>query len=252
MAEEEGGVVNVLDLFSGIGGFSLGLERAGMRTVAFCEVKSFRCGVLGRHWPAVRCFPDVRSVDVESLASVEAIDVIAGGFPCQDISLLGNGSGLDGARSGLWAEFWRLIGLIRPRYVIIENVPALRGRGLGAMLRQLASLRYDAEWHCIPAASVGAPHLRDRLWIVAYPARLGRGEILIHVPPAKSFWPQDRLSSGCFEDLVRQRVGQSGVRGVVYGVPDRVDRVAALGDTVVPQLPEFIGRAIMQAEGSQS
>lgn len=161
--------VALLDLFSGIGGFSLGLERAGFHTVAFCEIDPWCRRVLAKHWPNVPAYDDVRNLDASRLRAdgIERIDAICGGFPCQDISTAGKGAGLDGERSGLWREYARLIGDLRPRFVIVENVGALRGRGLAAVLADFAALGYDAEWHAIPAAAVGAPHLRDRVWIVA-------------------------------------------------------------------------------------
>ena len=165
--------MRVLDLFSGIGGFSLGLERAGMTTVAFCEIDPYCRAVLRKHWPDVPCYDDIRTLNRERLAADGiAVDVICGGFPCQDISCAGAGAGIDGERSGLWREYSRLIGELRPRYAIVENVAALLGRGLDVVLGDLAALGLDAEWHCIPASAVGAPHRRDRIWIVAYP----RGE----------------------------------------------------------------------------
>ncbi len=165
--------MKVLDLFSGIGGFSLGLERAGMRTVAFCEIDPFCRRVLARHWPGVPIYDDIEGLGWERLCADElwpGIDVIAGGFPCQDISLAGTGAGLEGDRSGLYWQIWRLIRELRPSFVILENVAALLNRGLDDVLRSLASIGYDAEWHCIPASAVGAPHIRDRIWIVAYPS----------------------------------------------------------------------------------
>ena len=167
--------MNVLDLFSGIGGFSLGLDRAGFKTVAFCEVDKKCQAVLKKHWPDVPIFDDVSNLRGEDIE--ETIDVICGGFPCQDISLAGKGAGLEGERSGLWTEFHRLIKEIKPKYAIIENVSALRSRGLDQVLRSLAEIGYDAEWHCITAASVGAPHRRDRIWIVAYPGHRSRGNL---------------------------------------------------------------------------
>mgnify|MGYP003111711868 CR=1 FL=1 len=163
--------MNVLDLFSGIGGFSLGLERAGFKTVAFCEVDKKCQAVLKKHWPDVPMFDDVSNLKGKDIE--EKIDVICGGFPCQDISLAGKGAGLAGKRSGLWSEFYRLIKEIRPKYAIIENVSALRSRGLDQVLRALSEIGYDAEWHCITAASIGAPHRRDRIWIVAYSSNEG-------------------------------------------------------------------------------
>lgn len=173
-------MLRVLDLFSGIGGFSLGLERTGgFRTVAFCELEPYCRAVLGKHWPDVPCFADVRLLDGEVLdiVGVERPDVICGGFPCQDISLAGKGAGLAGERSGLWREFHRLIAELRPAFAIIENVSALRSRGLDEVLGSLAAIGYDAEWHCIPAAAVGAPHRRDRIWIIAYDTHTHTGRL---------------------------------------------------------------------------
>ncbi|MCC4295839.1 DNA cytosine methyltransferase [Brevundimonas aurantiaca] len=159
--------MNFVSLFAGIGGFDLGLERAGMTAVAQCEISPKCRYLLRQHWPEVQQFEDVctmRAADVP-----HRVRLICGGFPCQDISFAGKGAGLAGERSGLWREYARLIGEFRPDYVVVENVAALLGRGLGDVLGDLASLGYDAWWDCIPASAVGAPHRRDRLWIVAYP-----------------------------------------------------------------------------------
>lgn len=164
--------MKVLDLFSGIGGFSLGLERAGMETVAFCEVDEHARKVLKKHWPSTPIFEDVRDLSFLDFEEGE-IDLICGGFPCQDISVAGHKQGLAGKRSGLWFEYWRLIDEIRPKYVIIENVANLRTLGLTRVLKDLWSLGYDAEWHIISACAIGAPHRRERIWIIAYPMRSG-------------------------------------------------------------------------------
>jgi DNA (cytosine-5)-methyltransferase 1 len=158
--------LTVGSLFAGIGGFDLGFERCGMRTIWQVEQNEFCRAVLARHFPDARRYDDVCTVGSHNLAPV---DLICGGFPCQDISLAGKGGGIDGARSGLWAEYARIIGELGPRWVVVENVSAITSRGLDRVLRDLAALGYDAEWDCIPASALGAPHRRDRFWLVAYP-----------------------------------------------------------------------------------
>ena len=163
-------MLTVGSLFAGCGGFDLGLERAGMRVIWQSEIDPYASAVLKKHWPDVPNHGDIRSIQA---GNVERPDVLCGGFPCQDISNAGKRAGIDGERSGLWSEYARVIGELRPRYVIVENVAALLGRGLERVLGDLAALGFDAEWHCIPASAVGAPHRRDRLWIVAYAGRNG-------------------------------------------------------------------------------
>lgn len=163
-------MLTVGSLFAGIGGFDLGLERAGMRVRWQVEIDPYCQRVLAKHWPDVTRYGDIRTVD---WSTVEHVDLLCGGFPCQDISLAGKGAGLAGDRSGLWFEYAKAIAALRPRYVLIENVSALRSRGLDQVLGSLAALGYDAEWHCIPACAVGAPHRRDRVWIVANASRAG-------------------------------------------------------------------------------
>jgi DNA (cytosine-5)-methyltransferase 1 len=175
--------LRVLDLFSGIGGFSLGLERTGgFETVAFCEIEPFPRKVLAKHWPEVPQYEDVTKLTGDILRRDGiSVDVITGGFPCQDISVAGKQAGIgEGTRSGLWSEIVRLIGELAPSFVIVENVAALlsgpseqRGGWFGSILGDLAECGYDAEWENIPAAAVGAPHRRERVWIVAYPNNLG-------------------------------------------------------------------------------
>jgi len=243
--------VNVLDLFSGIGGFSLGLERAGMRTVAFCEIEPFPRAVLTKHWPHVPCYDDVRTLTAERLAADGiAVNVICGGFPCQDISTAGKGAGIAGERSGLWSEYARLIGELRPRYVIVENVGALTVRGLDTVTGDLSALGYDAEWQVVSAADFGAPHERERIWIIAYPAGFRRPEQghIWKVPG--SYAPRfdwqttdalDAIRRGAVPALCRDNDGR----------PAWMGRLAcrALGNAVVPIIPEDIARAILEAEG---
>jgi DNA (cytosine-5)-methyltransferase 1 len=273
--------LRLLDLFSGIGGFSLGLERSGnFETVAFCEIEPYPRAVLKKHWPNVKVYEDVKELSRERLeADGLGIDAICGGFPCQDISTAGRGAGLEGERSGLWFEFHRLIKEIKPQVAIIENVSALRSRGLDQVLRSLAEIGYDAEWHCIPASAVGAPHRRDRIWILAYPneAQCQREGVSSRVYEKNygawinSFETSSMANTICLgqqgswtfgyasdQETARERQAIDALNGglrdfwrvepdvgrVANGVPNRVDRLRALGNAVVPQIPEMIGRAI--------
>jgi DNA (cytosine-5)-methyltransferase 1 len=242
-----------------------------MRTVAFCEIEPYCQAVLRRHWPDVPVFDDVRTLkaaDVSNSTQQQMgtsgqsridrgmVDVICGGFPCQDISVAGNGEGITGSRSGLWKEFARIIGEVRPRYVVVENVSALLGRGLSDVLGDLAALGFDAEWHCIPASAVGAPHRRDRIWVVAYS---GSSRCLRHWSNfSKTGQPQSRIGLAWGSNL--QPVGQFSEQWrtepdmgrVAHGVPNRVDRLKALGNAIVPQIAEIIGKAIMSHDKSIS
>lgn len=325
--------MNVGSLFSGIGGFDRGFERAGMRVDWQVELDPYCRAVLARHFPDAARFEDVREVGAQNLPPV---DLICGGFPCQDLSPAGRGAGLDGARSGLWGEFARIVCELRPRYVVVENVPALlTGKGkrwdrapVGRVLGDLAEAGYDAEWACLSAREFGAPHLRKRVWIVAYPSRDAEAGAA-----AESGSERQRAGTGCQRSGAakmadaegeperpgfcagesagqrRRRPGDRGgargtladaercgrqggadqprrgdlerkaaVRGqgaadlarggsqggsrrrrlpaseswsaepdvgrVADGVPARVDRLAALGNALLPQIAEWIGRRI--------
>lgn len=239
--------LTVLDLFSGIGGFSLGLERTGgFKTVAFCEIDPFCWKVIGRHWPAARVYTNITLAKLGD----ENVDVITAGFPCQDLSRAGGRAGLSGERSGLWRYVVDTVRVVRPRYVLLENVAEILSDDLGTVLGDLASIGYDAEWHCIPASAVGAPHLRDRWWGIAYPhADENRRE------PVIGLWPKDNSHQ---PDEGRVFAGfpwwdaQPKVERVVDGLPTELDkrRVAALGNSLVPQIPELIGHAILAAEAA--
>lgn len=243
--------MRVLDLFSGIGGFSLGLERAGMETVAFCEQDKFCQKVLKKHWPNVPIYDDVRTIDYDG-----AVDLICGGFPCQDISLAGKQGGIYAQRSGLWGECVRHLSYYRPKYAIFENVAALlvgeSGKWFSRVLTDLAKCGYDAEWHNIPASAIGAPHRRERVWIIAHSLKnrwVHDGSIfsqntikVLRFPSKKDLGVFDSewlLNNGDLRDIRKDN-----------GISSAVDRIGALGNAVVPQIPEIIGKAIIQAENS--
>ena len=216
-----------LDLFSGIGGFALAARWVGWETVGFCEIDPYCQKVLKKHWPGVPIYEDVRTYD-----GAQA-DIITGGFPCQNFSRLAERSGLEGKHSGLWSEFFRIIRNVQPRFIVVENVPEMLVHGMGRILGDLASIGYDAEWEGIPAAAVGANHLRARQWILAYPVSLGDRLSETTILPR-------RLAAECSDWWASEPT----VGRVDNGVPSRVDRLRGLGNAIVPQVAEVIFRAI--------
>jgi len=319
--------MKVLDLFSGIGGFSLGLERAGMETIAFCEFDKHAQKVLKKHWPDVPLYDDVRTLDGKQFRG--SVDVVCGGFPCQDLSVAGKAAGFSGERSSLYREMLRIISECLPGYAIFENVTGLltgeSGRWFAQFLYDLAQIGYDAEWHCIPASELGAHHHRDRVWIICYPnaqcslerskqeCEHERAEINARVyedvpntnglkqsggidegkPERGSEASPERTESSSCGSCKQDMADTSGTRGearlagqkqrekgverisinisneirrakagpgvewwatepqlgrVADGIPNRSHRLKQLGNAVVPQIPEIIGRAIMDYE----
>jgi DNA (cytosine-5)-methyltransferase 1 len=244
--------LTVLDLFSGIGGFSLGLESTGgFETVGFCEIEPFCVRVLNKHWPQVPVFNDVRT-----LKYGRPVDIVTGGFPCQDLSAAGNQRGLQAERSGLWYEMLRICGEVVPRYIVVENVSNLltgeRGCWFATFLRDLAQIGYDVQWHCIPAAAVGAVHRRDRIWAVAYPSQKRRH---IHEALFNSITSQiaDCRASRAhlailarYEQVRLDQILQDHRK--LDGISAAVDTTGALGNTVFPKIPYIIGNAILAAE----
>jgi DNA (cytosine-5)-methyltransferase 1 len=242
--------LRVLDLFSGCGGFALGLERTGgFETAAFCEIEPFARRVLAKHWPGVPRLEDVANTNFEHIGPV---DLVTAGFPCQDISFAGKGAGLAGERSGLFWHVIRAAGLVGRPKLLLENVAGLLDRGMGAVLGALASVGYDTEWHCIPASAVGAPHRRDRVWIVADPQRAGSQGLEPHysfsVGKSEAFTINSDGSINGWCRLAERRAPLRNSDGLRPGV-DR-SRIKLCGNSVVPQIPELIGRAILQAEAA--
>jgi DNA (cytosine-5)-methyltransferase 1 len=288
-------------LFSGIGGMDLGLERAGWELKWQVEIDEYCRRVLEKHWPDVPRYGDVRDV-----AALPYVDLIAGGFPCQPVSRAGKRQAQDDER-WLWSEFARIIRLLRPRFVLIENVPGLLDRGLADVICGLAEMGFDAEWTHLSAAAFGAPHLRERIVIVAYPIgeRFG-GCILADIGDELPYYEEwdaaqnlkswkgwkrwleslhqdstltdadcDGLEADSDHSILRQQANHEGnarhsstklyqdvprrqsdsatllceplVYGVDDGFPFAVDRLKGLGNAVVPQVAEWIGRRILKA-----
>ena len=274
-------------LFAGIGGFDLGLERAGMRCVWQVENDPYAIRVLEKHWPAVRRWPDVRTFpptqDWNAFCTWPYADLICGGFPCQDISNAGRRVGIHGERSGLWRDFARIVGVVRPRFVLVENSAALLGRGIGDVLADLARFGYDAEWDCLPCAAFGALHIRNRVFLLAYPnerfqtigrhREVGREQREESVEKAAGKTARGFAWNNVHDSYRRRRgtpqetvfagrggielsdwwASEPGVGRVVDGLSAGLDatrrnRCRCLGNAVVPQVAEWLGRRILEIE----
>jgi DNA (cytosine-5)-methyltransferase 1 len=234
-------------LFAGIGGIDLGFEKAGMECRWQVEIDPFCQAVLAKHWPNVKRHEDIKTIDFQSL---ERVDVIAGGFPCQDVSVAGERKGFEGERSPLWFQMWECVCVLQPRFVVVENVAGLLSLGMGRVLGDLARIGYDCEWESLSASSFGGEHRRKRVFVVAYP-HSARSQV----------WGDsgtDGYNEGIFGSWpgFAKRTPAAGLerRGAsrwcrdVHGIPGRVDRIRALGNAVVPQIAEWIGRRIVKAE----
>jgi DNA (cytosine-5)-methyltransferase 1 len=236
--------LTVGSLFSGIGGFELGLERTGgFKTVWQCEIDPFCLKVLEKHWPNVKRFTDIKKMGVEE--EIPHVDVICGGFPCQDISCAGKGAGIHAERSSLWWEMLRIVRLVRPKYVLVENVAALLNRGLDEVLGSLAESGYDAEWQVLSADMFGAPHKRRRMFIIAYPSdrRTERG-----ISSPGNAYPNVRRG-GRKKDL-RWETDEPMLYRSDDGLPKKLhrdQRLRALGNAIVPQCSQYVGQCVLDS-----
>jgi len=275
-------LVKLLDLFSGIGGFSYGLEKTGFQTVAFCEMDKYCKLVLQKHWKGTKIYSDVKEITKERLETdgVELPEIITGGFPCQPFSIAGKQKGTNDDRH-LWPEMFRIIKELKPRWVIGENVRGIvniqDGMVFETVCTDLESEGYEVQAFNIPAAGVGAPHRRERIWIVANSRRTLRQGSSIreknedetrkedadqHQRSSSSPEPNVANASAGRRALQKTEVSTRGngiehqswwqsepdVGRVAHGVPGRVHRLRALGNSIVPKIAEEIGKAIMKAE----
>ena len=241
-----------LDLFSGIGGFALGLESTGgFETVGFCDNEPFAQKVLKKHWPDVPCYEDVRDVGVDTVG-YRGVDIITGGFPCQPYSVAGKQDPNDNRQ--LWPEMFRIIKEIRPTYVIGENVRNLISIREGVVFEQvctdLEGEGYEVQTYVLSASSQNAPHLRYRCWIVA-DTRCQHGEQRNAAEMDEK--QAERSSRTIYDKSGSKRQYEThnwsvepSVGRVAHGIPNRVDRLKGLGNAVVPQIPAVLGRAILE------
>ena len=270
--------MTVGSLFAGIGGFDLGFERAGYDIRWQVDIDDYANRVLAKHWPHVRRYRDIRTIDWRD---VEPVDVVCGGFPCQPHSVAGRRKASEDDRD-LWPEVVRCLREVRPRWFVGENVPGLLssedGRFFGTVLRDLAACGFDVEWDCLPASAFGAPHRRDRVWIVAHAngsgsdqqsrvsefSRAGLSDIDGRGRGCASAGREDVADAHgarCIEQRrafpVRAEFAAAECGGrwepepavgrVAHGVPHRVDRLRGLGNAVVPQITEWIARRLLVA-----
>lgn len=251
--------MNELALFAGAGGGILGGHLLGWRTVCAVEFEPYAASVLAARQndgilPTFPIWDDVRTFDGRPWRGL--VDVVSGGFPCQDISAAGKGTGIGGERSGLWGEMARIIREVQPRYVFVENSPMLTSRGLGRVLGDLAEMGFDAKWGCVSAADLGAHHERNRIWIVAADPN-GKRELQQALPR------QEVRMGACEQDCIdansnsgrperwKQLKGSNkearrisyphwpaepSLVRVVHGVPGGMDRIKALGNAQVPRV----------------
>jgi DNA (cytosine-5)-methyltransferase 1 len=248
----------LLDLFAGIGGFSLAARWMGWQTAAFVEKEPFCQEVLRKNFPGIPIYDDVR----EYKGEFGTADIICGGFPCQDVSTAGHAAGIEGERSSLYKELLRIVCEIRPRYVVMENVSVLLGRGLGQVLGALSKIGYDAEWRVFSACELGLPHTRERVFIIAYShGEFGIDRFCLEGCGASitgrelpGQWSQNRhiveLASGPDSLLSTwsQEFCESPLMRMDDGLPNGLDRIKALGNSIVPQIAFEIFRAIDAAE----
>jgi DNA (cytosine-5)-methyltransferase 1 len=243
--------LNVLSLFAGIGGIELGLERAGMTTVGQVELDPYCLSVLAHHWPEVPRHDDVRTAPEWWTSEPRPrVDVVAGGFPCQPFSSAGLRNGTGDTRWG-WPWMADVIRTVRPRYVLVENVAALvrDQAAFGWLLADLADLGFDAEWSVLRASDVGAPHRRERLFLVAHPT-VSDGQDQGATAGEAPSWHQPG-GSGLSTDRGARWLPEPTVDRVAYGVPRRLVHppLHALGNAVVPQIAEHLGRLIVEDYG---
>lgn len=244
-------MLSIGSCFSGIGGLELGLElTGGFETKWQIENNEYASRVLAKHWPNAKRYKDIRDV-----VRPEPVDIICGGFPCQDVSLAGKRVGLKGKRSTLWGEMFRIVCEVKPRWVLAENVPGLLssddGRFFGNILRDLAHAGYNAEWGMLSAAAVGAPHRRERIFVLAYSSDESKFQTNSEVYSFRKNRESWIGNSGNYwREMAKPSwpIYPSWLVRSIDGLPSRVERSKCLGNAVVPQVAQKIGEMILNME----
>ena len=232
-------MLTVGSLFSGIGGLDLGLERAGMQVIWQSEIDPYACEVLSKHWPKVVNHGNIKDINWRNIVQP---DVICGGYPCQPFSVTGNRRGEADSRH-LWPWVRNAISELRPKYAILENVRGHLSMGGLSVIGELASIGYDAEWRVVSAASVGAHHRRDRIFIVAYPQSEPTQKQKMVFTQGRI--QEQRRGSTTGNGTPQWSTDQPSLVGMANGLSDWVDRAQGLGNAVVPQVAELIGRMVL-------
>lgn len=226
-------------LFSGIEGFALGAQMSGIETKWSCEIDENNRKRNHKNFPHAKQYTDIRELN-----HPEPVDIISGGFPCQDISIAGKGTGITGTRSGLWSEFYRLICQLDPAYVLIENSPRLLQKGFEKVLYDLSEIGYDAEWQCLFASQFGYPHRRERIYVIAYRDQKRCGTIQLQ--------QTERCKRQAFQKIERVPAKRdwhsliSQYSRDINGIPAELDRVAACGNAVIPDIAHYLFECIKQ------
>lgn len=228
-------------LFSGIGGFELGAEMAGIKTLWNCEIEKFQGEILKNKFPHAE-----RYTDITQATMLRYVDIISGGFPCQDISVAGKCEGIRGSRSGLWGEMFRIIREVRPRYVIVENSPALTIRGLEQVLCDFSKIGYNAEWQCISNNAFGYPHKRERIYIIAYPNEIELQGDIRNNGGFKSVFRQWTSDPGVGYTCAKRILEMPACRHIRNddGVPHWIHRVSSIGNAVNPCVAKYLFECI--------
>jgi DNA (cytosine-5)-methyltransferase 1 len=228
-------------LFTGIGGFDLGAQKEGIKTLWTCDIEKYTRLITKKHFPET-----IQHEDIRELINPGYVDIISGGFPCQDISINGHGRGINGTRSGLWSEMFRIIRHVRPKYAIIENSPALLFRGFERILLDLSQIGYNAEWQCLSNRSFGYPHKRERIYVIAYAMPIGSQTSIFNngkINPIFRKWSPIESEYNSIAQGIYQMSDSENIRNDVR-VSSWTHRISAIGNAINPTIARYLFKCI--------